>query len=115
MRSLDEVNFEEQHVEFFSEVMARCRADVKKLLGIETQKEIGIILLNSKTFSDKVIKKSEELTHRIHQNIPRVLEGRSTKLLKEIRENYDLVGTNPRTIKDYITFLKNTTVVNTFF
>ena len=29
--------------------------------------------------------------------------------------NYDLVGTNPHTIKDYITFLKNISIVNSFF
>ena len=36
-------------------------------------------------------------------------------LLKDIRINYDLIGQNPHTIKEYIVFLKDVTKVNAFF
>lgn len=39
---------------------------------------------------------------------------RSQHLLEEIKHNYDMIGLNPMTIKDYIDFLKNTIEVNKF-
>jgi hypothetical protein len=46
--------------------------------------------------------------------IPDILLNRSQTLLDDIRKNYDLIGMNPMTIKDYIDFLRNTIEVNKF-
>lgn len=62
-----------------------------------------------------MIKKSEELTTKIHQNIPHVLQSRSQQLLVDIREKYDKIAFNPLTIKEYIDFLKNTVKVTAYF
>ncbi len=46
--------------------------------------------------------------------IPEILMNRSQTLLDDIRINYDLIGMNPLTIKDYIEFLRHTVAVNRF-
>lgn len=61
------------------------------------------------------MKKCDDLTARIHQNIPNVLHNRSQQLLSDIKENYDKIAFNPLTIKEYIDFLKNTIKVTTYF
>ena len=61
------------------------------------------------------MKKCDDLTAKIHQNIPNILYSRSQQLLNDIKENYDKIAFNPLTIKEYIDFLKNTIIVTTYF
>ena len=57
---------------------------------------------------------AEQLTLKIHATIPNILLKRSQKLFDDIKMNYDLIGMNPLTVKEYIDFLKNVVSVNKF-
>jgi dynein heavy chain, axonemal len=115
MRSLEQLDFGEQNVDFFREVMSRSKEEMGRLADVEKVKEIGIVSLNCAGYKQVVEKTSEGLNIRIHSNIPSILQSRAEQLLRDIRDNYDLIAFNPLTIQEYIAFLKDTLMVTEYF
>ena len=112
---MEALDFGVQNVDFFRQVLSRCKEERSKLSEIEGVKEIGIVSLSCGAYKQVVERTSDILNAKIYSSIPGILQARSEQLLQDIKANYELIVFNPLSLKEYIAFLKDTVKVGIYF